>query len=220
MGKPPRPTHTLPDLDDDGQPLEGGFNYTRRIDRGINEVMGLCRGILLDDVVTDGEITGIEQWIKHNAELQNEWPVSVLHRRIQSILADGYISEEEREDLRNLLYDVTGGGEHGDVVQTNWATRLPVDQPQPDVIFDDHEFCFTGKFFFGTRKKCEEAVVDRGGSAHASIRYRTRYLILGQMASRDWAHPSFGRKIEKAMEYRGKRSPIAIIAEEHWTAFL
>ena len=31
-----------------------------------------------------------------------------------------------------------------------------------------------------------------------------------------WAHENYGRKIEKAMEYRDKGVDLVIITEEHW----
>lgn len=38
--------------------------------------------------------------------------------------------------------------------------------------------------------------------------------------SRDGAHTTFGRKIEKAVSYREKGVPIAIVSEDHWAASL
>jgi hypothetical protein len=53
-----------------------------------------------------------------------------------------------------------------------------------------------------------------------SVTQKTDYLLLGSMASADWKHSSFGRKIEKACEYRAKGLPIAIVAEDYWASRL
>jgi hypothetical protein len=48
----------------------------------------------------------------------------------------------------------------------------------------------------------------------------TNYVVIGTFGSRDWVHTSFGRKIEKAVDYRTKGYPLAIITEDHWAAQL
>ena len=45
------------------------------------------------------------------------------------------------------------------------ATSLPLNDPEPDLVFPEHRYCFTGTFTFGQRKQCEQAVIDRGGTA-------------------------------------------------------
>jgi len=42
------------------------------------------------------------------------------------------------------------------------------------------------------------------------------YLVLKTYVTDSWVHENFGRKIEKAMEYRDAGVPRAIITEEHW----
>jgi len=46
--------------DPNGQPLMHGFNSERRIDRAVQELLGLVRGVTLDGVVTDTEIVALE----------------------------------------------------------------------------------------------------------------------------------------------------------------
>jgi hypothetical protein len=38
----------------------------------------------------------------------------------------------------------------------------------------------------------------------------------GTFGSRDWVHTSFGRKIQKAVDYRTSGSRLAIVGEDHW----
>ena len=43
------------------------------------------------------------------------------------------------------------------------------------------------------------------------------YLVLGSYVTPSWIHESFGRKIEKAMEWRDVRGmSLAIVSEEQW----
>jgi|GEM_PF-4419757 len=57
--------------------------------------------------------------------------------------------------------------------------------PEPKIKFDGKRFIFTGRFNFGSRKKCQEAVVEKGGIAPAtkSITEEIDYLIIGDKGS-------------------------------------
>ena len=81
-------------------------------------------------------------------------------------------------------------------------------------------FVFTGQMAFGPRQDCQRHVELFGGLCEASVTRRTNYLVIGTFASRDWAHTSFGRKIEKAVGLRDRGQPLAIVAEHHWAAQL
>src|SRR5256885_5864914 len=53
---------------------------------------------------------------------------------------------------------------------------------------------------FGPRKECERQVQQLGGLTETAVTRRTRFLVIGTFASRDWVHTSFGRKIQKRSE--------------------
>src|SRR5262245_45144590 len=53
----------------------------------------------------------------------------------------------------------------------------PFDQP-PQILFRDRAFLFTGKFQFGLRSKCREAVVARGGRWEKSMTRFVDYLVV------------------------------------------
>ena len=62
-------------------------------------------------------------------------------------------------------------------------------------------FAFTGRFAYGTRGACEEAVRRIGGWVEPNVTKHADYLIIGTFASRDWLQTGYGRKILKAVEY-------------------
>ena len=78
------------------------------------------------------------------------------------------------------------------------------------------EACVTGKFAFGPRSEIEKLIEERGGELSNSITKKVNYLVIGTFSSRDWIHSSYGRKIEKAVEYRDNGDDIAIISEDHF----
>ena len=95
-------------------------------------------------------------------------------------------------------------------------TSLPINKPKPTIIFPGMTFLFTGTCAFGTRSQCQAAIETLGGLNAGSVTKPLNYLVLGTYVTDSWAHETFGRKIEKAMEYRNSGVPLVIVTEEHW----
>ncbi len=206
-------------LNQNGQPLNPAFNRKKRINRGIHEMLGLIKGILMDGRVDDSEIHCLSNWISANSELISVWPISVIKQRLDKVLEDEKIDEDERTELKEL-FDKTAGTEKNPKFSENLATTLPMEPMIEKMVFKGKIFVLTGKFYFGTRKHCESAIAERQGLCENRITEQTRYLIIGSAGSRDWIHTSWGRKIEKAVEYRDRGIPIIISDEETWSRFL
>jgi hypothetical protein len=96
------------------------------------------------------------------------------------------------------------------------------DRPQPRLMFNKRTFVFTGKFVFGTRKDCQNAVLSRGGFApdQKSVSHLVDYLVIGTEGSKTWRRGTYGNKIEEAILSRRDYGSPAIISEEHWVAGL
>jgi hypothetical protein len=112
-------------------------------------------------------------------------------------------------------------------VKRKSSTQIPtskeiLDDPAPEVVFEGRSFCFTGVFVFsdGDRDQCEAAVRARGGICYKHPARDLNYLVVGSFAEPAWAHQSYGRKIEAALELRSHGSNCKIISEKHWTKYL
>jgi NAD-dependent DNA ligase len=103
------------------------------------------------------------------------------------------VTEEERADLHETLAQLIGGTLEETGAVGGMATRLPVDTVR-DVVFGDRRFCFTGKFVYGPRSRCEASIAERGGIPVPRVKQELNYLVIGMLASRDWVHTSHGRK--------------------------
>jgi hypothetical protein len=57
-------------LDDDGQPSAGGLAAARLSDRALDEMIGICRGVLADGEINDLEAQAMLKWIEAHQELQ------------------------------------------------------------------------------------------------------------------------------------------------------
>lgn len=186
----------------------------------MNRLIGMVHGVTADRCLSDREIQRFKIWISEAADgaLTHRWPSSVILARIAEILADGLITGEERADLLDMLDSLTGGGfDFG--AAGGMATTLPV-TPVDRVDFHGRAFCLTGRFIYGTRSRCEAAVIKHGGKVVPSITRRLDYLVIGGLASRDWAQTSYGRKIEKAVAARDAGQRLFILSEDAWATHL
>ena len=189
-------------------------NALRIQDRLIDELIGICRGIIADGVIAESEAIFLGQWIENHREISDKWPVNVVYARVTEMLRDGVLTESERKDLLETLRDLTG--EASPLQEPNQSTTLPINRPEPDVDFDGSVFCLTGKFVYGSVLDCEETITEIGGSVVTAPTQETDYLVIGEFCSRDWVHTTFGRSIERAIELRDQGRDIKIISERHW----
>jgi len=185
--------------------------------RQIDELIGLARGIAADGSLNQAEAEFLQKWLAANADVSEHPIVRTLYDRVNEALRDGVLDDEESADLLQTLNAFSDRDfELGEVLK---STTLPLCHPAPPLTFTDVTYCFTGTFNYGQRKFCEAAVTERGGTC-ASLSHKTDVLVIGLYATESWKHSSFGNKILKAAEMRDAGIPIAIVSEEHWTAYL
>jgi hypothetical protein len=201
--------------DPHGQPFNIRFNRARRAERDLSEFLGLAKGLLADGAISIGEADTVHAWIERHPDAVEQWPLNRLAERLTRMYADGRIDDSERRELADLLGAIVGG-QAGVLLGEDAPTTLPLSPPPIRFQWTGATVVFTGKFAFGTRAECQRVVAQLGAASEADVTRRTQYLIIGTFGSRDWAHTSFGRKIQKAVEYRGSGQYPIIAAEEHW----
>lgn len=202
------------DLDNHGQPLNRAFNAKRIKDRGVDELLGLCKGLIADGAVNEAEASFLLEWLDANKCVATTWPGNVLYPRIYDFLRDGVLDAQEQAELFDLLTKATGT-----VPGTSGITAscgLPFDHPVPEIVIENHAFCLTGRFAYGSRTQCAEEILNLGGWVHPTVLKSTQYVVVGTLASRDWAHSSYGRKLESALDWKQKGAETVIVAEDRW----
>lgn len=195
------------------------YSETRLNDRKIDELIGLCKGIISDGVIVDAEVEYLMQWLDNNRDVKDIWPASVIYSRMAGMLLDGMLDDEDERALLKTLMDVTGGP----VIQaeiSSMSSMLPLCDPAPTVEFKSKTFCMTGEFLAGKRGQVEGMILMMGGNVSNRVTLKTDYLVVGSIGSKDWMHSTHGRKIEEAVALRTKGVPIRIVSEEHWCSFL
>lgn len=193
------------------------YSRARLDDRQVNELVGLCHGLLSDGTLDQNEAMFLAQWLESNRHVTQNPLVTAIYGRIREMLADGRLDDDEQRELVALVASFVGGAPMPNGI--NYASSLPISQPEPPLQFDGRRFCFTGTFAFGTRSDCE-AAVELLGATSGDLTKATDFLVIGIYATDSWAHSSYGRKIEKAVEMRAKGHRIAIVGEHHWSSYL
>lgn len=208
-------------LDADGQPENSTFRAQGRKDRTVDELIGISKALVSDGILVEQESDFLCKWLRiHAKHARDSWPVDCITGRVCQMLSDGVIDQDERLELFELLQRVAGGNTPQEAEPQSSSTRLPFTDPPPDIDFRDGSFCFTGKFAFGARKKCQEEVRTRGGRIQDDVTSELGYLVVGIVGSRDWMHTTHGRKIERAVYFQKEGCELAIVSEEHWVKCL
>jgi len=190
------------------------FNRKNIQDRQVDTLIGLSKGILANGEVDLKEAEYLYGWLIQNALASDNPVIHNLLEKVDTMLADGVLDAEESTELFNILQKISG--DPSAIGELSKSTSLPINDPPPTIVFKDKTFVFTGTCAFGTRNECHEATRSLGGKIASNVTKSLDYLVIGTYVTDSWMHENYGRKIEKAMDYRADGVPINIITEEHW----
>ena len=187
-------------------------------DRQIDQLIGLAQGVLADGIVSQTEAEMLQSWLRLNHRTDNHY-VSQLLDQVERVLEDGVLDEDEGRELHDALMSWAGGG--GADGEESTTGSLPLNAVPRTVRIAGNIFVFTGTSVFGTRRMMQDATIRAGGTIERNITMRTNFVVLGTYVTPAWVHQSFGRKIEKAMEYRDRKGTgVQIVHEEDWAQAL
>ena len=192
-----------------------GAAFKNDLNRSLGALLGIAQGMVCDSHLSDREIQFLDEWLTKNESIAMSWPGDVVYARVRAVLADGVVTEEERQHLSETLQQLVGGTLEHLAEPSHVSELVPVDSS--DVAFLGSSFCLTGEFIFAPRKKCEEAIELRGGVVSKSVTKKLSYVVIGSLGSQEWKHGSFGTKVEQAVALKRGGAPLRIIHEDHWT---
>lgn len=205
---------------DDGCAPSAAITHGWRHSRSVDELIGICRGILADGAVNQSEATFLLGWLERHREFVTTFPFSTLYPRVRDALHDGVLDLDEQRDLLEALASTVGGEAAAPNGGNSLSTELPFDDPCPTILYSASLFVVTGVFTYGNRAAVRYAIQKHGGTVRAAVSPKTDYVIVGDVGSRDWLHSSFGRKIQEAMDLRNLGAMISIVPERHWVTSL
>lgn len=190
------------------------FNRKNIDDRQIDTLIGISKGLIADGKVDQSEADFLYTWLIQSSQTTDNPVILNLLNKVEVMLEDRFLDSEESKELFSLLHKISGDSSViGELAKT---TSLPINHPLPPIEFKDSEFLFTGTCAYGTRKECQAVIHSLGGIIAKGVTMNLDYLVLGTYVTDSWIHETYGRKIEKAMKYRGEGVPIKIVTEEHW----
>lgn len=190
------------------------FSSRRVNTRTLDELVGITRGLAADGQIVQAEAEFLQHWLKQTEEAQADPVYKILHDRLEDMLEDGHLDNDEATELLEMIHALTG--DDGKLKNYRSPTRLPLDTPMPTLDFEGKNYLMTGVMAFGPRKECERLITERGGICKTGMSKRVNYLVIGTIASEHWMHSSHGRKIQTALNLRKEGHPIAIVDEEHF----
>ncbi len=185
---------------------------SRLYDEDINEFIGISKGLLVNGNITDEAIKMLKNWIKANEYAAKVYPLDIVRKTLSKIKIKD-IQQQDRENVFELLTKIVGGEQ----LVVNQSSKLPLNEPQPEIEIKDHTFCFTGTFSFAPRDVIKQKVIELGGKVIDRVTTKLDYLVIGDLASDGWAHSSYGRKIEEAVRFRKKFKKPCILSEASLT---
>ena len=154
------------------------------------------------------------RWLSQTYELRHIWPVNVMIERVIHILDEGYLSEDELIDLIGVLSALIEGAELKHPGLQSFTPRQSGDV----VIIPGHRFCFSGKFIYGSRERCKQAIVERGGLCSKQISSGLNYLVVGELGNKNRSRES--KKLRRAEQLHERGIPVQIVPESLWVSAL
>lgn len=189
-----------------------GSNKTRE---AIDQLLGIVSGLVADDDLHDLEIEFLKVWLSEHQDVARVWPGSAIGRAVDTVLADGHVSEEERAYLLTTLKDLASA----DFAVTDAAGAGRIAIPTDDTIklsLQDSVVCLAGEFLHGTRAACERLLEQAGAWPVRAVSRNVHYLVVGTKVSSDWLNTPYGRDIQDAVALQQAGHGIAIVSERRW----
>jgi hypothetical protein len=185
---------------------------------GIQVLMGVLAGVAADHELTERELRDLQTWLEEWHHLRGLWPVDECEAIVTHMLAHNRITQ----DTKYLL------ALSKEFPIADDAPREPASAPlqlsgicavDPEIVFADRTFVFTGESARCERSVMEERVRERGGHTHRNVTKDIHFLVVCDSGNQHWAFACYGRKVEKAYQLRRQGHSVRIVAErDFWDA--
>lgn len=205
--------------------LKTGSIYYNVITSDIQRLQGILHGILSDNVITESEIKGLQNWLDENDHLASVYPYDEINSLVTAVLADGKLTEDEK-NLLKLYFSEFIDLKSSFNINTDEISKLKqniningICAMCPEITIPNKAFCFTGISSKATRSAIKDTIESLGGVFNKSVTKQTDYLVVGNNGNPCWAFACYGRKVEKAINLRKAGHKILIVHEnDFWDA--
>jgi hypothetical protein len=190
--------------------------YFDQIRAGLQVLMGLLSGYAADARINETEVRHLQQWVEDWKHLRSLWPYDECETIVTWMIANRRIAEDA-----GMLLELSRCVPVDGAPQTSLPalTVAGICSTDPEIIFQDRQFVFTGESQKCVRSDMEARVYERTGHAHSRVTLETDYLVVCDEGNPHWAFSCYGRKVEKAFELRREGHNIVIVHEsDFWDA--
>lgn len=170
--------------------------------KALQELQAFLLGILSDNKLEENEILALKEWLNSHSALAGNYPFDRVFQSIEQVLEDGYISQDELDNLLVLFTKCISPTEESTCDASN-------------IDFNDKIICLTGDFRFGSKADVEQVLISKGAICKSSVTKKTSYVIVGGCGSADWSCGNYGSKVKRAMELQEQGIEIQIIREDN-----
>jgi hypothetical protein len=92
------------------------FCSRRNLDKALGTLGGLVSGITVDGKLGHAEVNAVRAWLSVHAEFADQHPFDEVIPKLVSVLEDGIVTEDERDDVLWLCNRILkGGGQYDEV---------------------------------------------------------------------------------------------------------
>ena len=106
------------------------LGHETHLQRSTDMLYGHLKGISLDDELNNDEIGKLHGWLESHESLCGQWPFSEIKERLDVILSDDVVDEDEREEGQTDADQGVDGhaGDHGRFVPDDFCTGFQVNK--------------------------------------------------------------------------------------------
>ena len=181
----------------------------------IEQLLGIVEAMVADGDLDDLEIEFLSAWLAENSSLERVWPGSAIRSAIEAVMADGYVSEEERAYLLTTLRQLARGDFVTAGPKGSAELPLPFDD-EIEITLRDSLVCLAGEFLHGTKAACERLLERAGGWPVRAVTRDVRYLVIGSKVPSSWDQTPEAQMIKDALALQQAGHAIAVISERRW----
>ena len=113
-----------PELDDNGQP-HPRFHAENNREKSFHDLIGILHGITADQEINGDEVRWLNHWLRHAASnLNRDGDYLDLVDAVEDILCDGLVTQDEKDDLLNMVNDILRYRDRGIANEKQATQRL------------------------------------------------------------------------------------------------
>ena len=187
--------------------------YYNVITAGIQQMLGIVKGIITDQKINDDEIRYLDNWMEENDFLKNSWPYDELYNITTKIINKKSIIEEEHNALLTFCEALVGKAQNDSTTGLVDSLKIGYYQIDPSINIAGNLFCITGISKKHKRRQIAEMIELYGGFVSERVNAKVNYLLVCDDKNACWAFSCYGKKIEQAILHRQNGAQLVIIHE-------